>query len=432
MGNGEFMPYVLTYWGANGEEDLPYLTPCYYSNPSTSNAINVHARDRNPLVALNNVDIVLTSNKDLWSRCIVVETANFYYKQLGLVTEGDASQFSLRQSPSVTKFDNNEDGLPDVDAGATVPIGMGWFPGYAIDVETGQRLNIFFGENSTYDGSFFSELFDGPPAGRDMMFNPSTQLLLPTGPPDNIFQYYAGGQHYVYVTRYPYDECAYFADRLESGNEIRKRDVLKYLSWTALPMSSLPMTSYQDGLIPDDVVLKIRVNNPYQVESQKDYNSTIPDYPITGSGDNNYHGLYRFKIEGKQAEALTPEGVDNALDLINVVPNPYYGFSDYEGDETQNYIKITNLPPQCVVTIYSLDGKFIRQYNRDEVGDARPQDHRAISRAQVNPDIIWDLKNSKQIPVASGVYLVHIDAEGLGQRTIKWFGVNRKFDPSKL
>ena len=27
---------------------------------------------------------------------------------------------------------------------------MGWFPGYAIDVESGCRLNIFFGENSVY------------------------------------------------------------------------------------------------------------------------------------------------------------------------------------------------------------------------------------------------------------------------------------------
>ena len=32
--------------------------------------------------------------------------------------------------------------------------GMGWFPGYAIDVETGQRLNIFFGENSVFDPNY--------------------------------------------------------------------------------------------------------------------------------------------------------------------------------------------------------------------------------------------------------------------------------------
>ena len=51
---------------------------------------------------------------------------------------------------------------------------------------------------------------------------------------------------------------------------------------------------------------------------------------------------------------------------------------------------------------------------------------------QITPALEWDLKNSKGIPVASGVYLIHINAEGLGERVIKWFGVARKFDPSGL
>ena len=58
--------------------------------------------------------------------------------------------------------------------------------------------------------------------------------------------------------------------------------------------------------------------------------------------------------------------------------------------------------------------------------------NRAVNRQQINPALEWDLNNSKGIPVASGVYLIHIAAEGLGERTIKWFGVNREFDPSGL
>ena len=30
----------------------------------------------------------------------------------------------------------------------TSPVGMGWFPGYAIDTQTGERLNMAFGEDS--------------------------------------------------------------------------------------------------------------------------------------------------------------------------------------------------------------------------------------------------------------------------------------------
>ena len=106
-----------------------------------------------------------------------------------------------------------------------------------------------------------------------------------------------------------------------------------------------------------------------------------------------------------------------------MVPNPYYGFSQYETSQFSNVIKITNLPAKCTVTIYSLDGKFIRQYRRDEV---------YAPYKQITPDLEWDLKNNKGIPVASGVYLMQIQAPGLGERTIKWFCISRQFDPSGL
>jgi hypothetical protein len=51
---------------------------------------------------------------------------------------------------------------------------------------------------------------------------------------------------------------------------------------------------------------------------------------------------------------------------------------------------------------------------------------------QISPALEWDLKNNKGIPVASGVYLIQVQAPNLGERTIKWFGISRKFDPSGL
>ena len=92
-------------------------------------------------------------------------------------------------------------------------------------------------------------------------------------------------------------------------------------------------------------------------------------------------------------------------------------------------MKITNLPAKCTVTIYSLDGKFIRKFDRDEVPVKNTDT--GFSR-QIGPDIEWDLKNSSGIPVASGVYLIHVKAPGLGERVVKWFGMKRQFDPSGL
>lgn len=74
----------------------------------------------------------------------------------------------LRQSPSV---DTNGVSLNDNT------VGFSYFPGYAVDVETGKRLNIFFGENSVYSGDNAQYLDDNNPIGGDMIFNPSPQIF---------------------------------------------------------------------------------------------------------------------------------------------------------------------------------------------------------------------------------------------------------------
>ena len=177
------------------------------------------------------------------------------------------------------------------------------------------------------------------------------------------------------------------------------------------------MKSYADGLIPSDLTIKLRVDNAY-------------DYKQGTEAEGGTNPAYEFSINGKQASELDAAGVENQLDLINVVPNPYYAFSDYETNNNDNVVKITNLPAKCVVTIYTLDGKFIRRYDRDETGQAPVGS--GLAKTQIIPDIEWNMKNSKNIPIAGGVYLIHVNAEGLGERVLKWFGTNRSLDPSKL
>ncbi len=430
VGPGYFTPYYLGNWVTAGAT-LPYITPAWTNGSNGNSIVRTQMRSAGGLGQLNNVDIVFTANKDLWSRCIVVETANLFYLNGGFPTDGGTEHLDVRLAESVTKDDNDGDGFPDIDASESRK-GFGWFPGYAVDVETGQRLNIFFGENTVYDGTFFPETYNAAPTGRDMMFNPSSQMELNLVGLTDLYQFYAGGQHFIYVTKTPYDGCELFADRLSStqSSPLAKVKAIKEITWTGLvmPQPGTRFTSYQEGLIPDDLRVKLRVNNPYQVETDNPDTEGFDDR--TGTAVNNYHPAYRFKLEGKQADVLNDETVETALDLINVVPNPYYGFSNYETSQFETTVKITNLPAKCTVNIYSLDGKFIRRYNRDEVGAIAKGS--GIARNQVTPDLEWDLKNSKGIPIASGVYLIHVSAEGLGERTLKWFGVNRQFDASGL
>jgi flagellar hook assembly protein FlgD len=98
--------------------------------------------------------------------------------------------------------------------------------------------------------------------------------------------------------------------------------------------------------------------------------------------------------------------------MINIVPNPYYAYSGYETSQLDNRVKITNLPEKCTISIYTVNGTLIRQFTKDETKTSYD----------------WDLKNYAGIPISGGIYLIHIKADGIGEKVIKWFGVLRPID----
>lgn len=419
IGTGMFVPFFSTKFEPENPLLSFFLSPAAREQQAiANNQVNRSLRFRD----LNNVDIVFTKDKSKWSKCIVLETASPDYYNNGLTTIGDAKNFELRQSPSV-----GPDGLPLNDN----TVGFGYFPGYAVDVETGKRLNVFFGENSVYSGDNAAILDDNNPIGGDMIYNPSAQLISDQVPNTDPRAAVVGGQHYIYVTRQEYDGCAALAVKLRKGaSTIQKLKGVASITWTAFPLgiASSPMTSVSQGLIPNDLTVKLRVDNPYgqsrkyNIEKERDC-ETFGDNPS-----------YTFEFKGVQSKSLvTQEEYQGALANVNVVPNPYYAYSAYETSQFTNIIKITNLPERAIVTIYTIDGQFVQQFNRDERKSNRSGNNRPTSTTQVYPDLTWDMKNSKGIPVASGVYLIHINAPELGEeRTLKWFGIGRQFDPNGL
>ena len=437
FGQFAFMPYyLLGFEQREFGNDPPFLGPVH-----AQRSIGTINRLANLPEDLNNIDIVFTSNKDLWSRCVIVETANRFYEGLGVNTQAytfggeevAATQFDLRPVLSVGKeTDTNGVPIPDgaIDENGNPLYGLGWFPGYAIDVETGQRLNIFFGENSVYDGSTLTSSYTQAPTGGDMMFNPTNEVFLNGLGIDNLpLPYAMGGHHCVYVTKDPYDGCANYIEPLRrqsaNDNELRKLKVLSQISWAGLLLaeSGVAMLSYDEGLIPTEIRVKLRVNNPYQVETDND---DIDGDQRTGTGENNYHPKYQFSFKTKAPVLIKESAPNEILDAINIVPNPYYAFSDYETSVAEGIVKITNLPNKCSVTIYSLDGRFVRQYNRNEGLNLQSAYSEVLRYKQGNPDLEWDLKNANGIAIGPGVYLIHVKVDGIGERTLKWFGVGRK------
>lgn len=418
-GTAFFTPLQLTRFG--GADDVFYLSPSWRGQYPTAEQDGLDFRAT--LENLNNVDIVFTADKSKWSRCIVVETAPPLYEASGLLTEGTANQFALRAGASV-----NREGNPDGDG-----TGMGWFPGYAIDVETGQRLNIFFGENSVYTDELSIDAVGDASLGigDDMIWNPTSDVIVSDiSTPGTFYRNFGGGQHYIYVTRTPYDESASLRDLLSvpaNAELFQIAKLMDLITYTAVPLPARPLLPVSEGLIPSDAIAKVRVENSFN----KEIVIQNIERPVRMLGEGSLP-VYEFGFSGVEPRAYEGEELESALADVAIVPNPYYAYSAYETDQFETTIKVTNLPARATVTIYSLDGKFIRRFERSESPLIQEGSNPAIAEAQIYPALEWDLNNSSNVPVASGVYIFHISAPGIGERSIKWFGVNRKFDPTGL
>lgn len=359
--------------------------------------------------SLASVDVVFTADKNKWTRCSVVETGEDTMPNIG-----GAKKFDKRKSPSVDKNGFAGDGIVSTDpndADFVSATGMGWFPGYAINVETGERLNIAFGENSSLVGE----------NSQDMIWNPTSNIGT-----DTNGRLAFGGMHYIYIfnkngvlaTDIPiYDNGVKIDSMLNTLNAVAKRNVFKDCIWT-----SLPLALGGNPLLATDAKVRLRVT--------KDYKTFTSSNTAQVNGGNP---LYEFDIaQSSVASTGQTEAAKDALDLIRVVPNPYYAYSTYEKtrkDQLDNRVRVTNLPSKCTVSIYTINGTLIRQFKRDFQSDV--SDGLAVVEGQdfnQATTLDWDLKNTAGITVASGVYIIHVDAGYLGEKVVKWFGVMRPID----
>ncbi len=416
--NGWFAPFKLCDCRAPGA--VPYLSPGWtmaspatLCNTYTQNTTTAKTRFAN----LNNVDIIMTPDKNLWSRCVVVETSAKVHADAGLINQSIGTvpkQFDLRGHLSVDKngLQLGDNGYNAAEVDPATPEGYGWFPGYAVDVETGKRLNIFFGEASVYDGTQVAPGFRGDiSTGADMLFNPSKDLFVGDQIND-LSNIGLGGMHNIYVTNQPYDSCKnYKVNNL--GTALKKSNFFKtFMTWTSIVVPKIPMKSVQQGLIPTETRIKLRVARAYET--------------ALGTNSNNTYPQYGFSLDKFAPSIPNTTTANEALQEINVVPNPYYAYSLDELRELDNVVRFTNLPAKCDVTVYSLDGNVIRSFKRDEQEGSRP------GSRQIESYLEWDLKTNKNILISSGVYLIHVNAPGIGERTIKWFGIMRALDAQRL
>ena len=175
--------------------------------------------------------------------------------------------------------------------------------------------------------------------------------------------------------------------------------------WVGMPMGIEGMKWLPEG---NDCRIRIRLAKPY--DRGYGYEIQTPNDELMV---NNLLPKYTFSIDGWDPTMNDPEKTESDLNLITVVPNPYYAYDAYEGNALTNKVKITNLPNKCIVTIYTLSGTKVRQFRKDNEITS----------------IEWDLTNFANTPVSSGFYLIHVkDLTSGSERVIQFFGAMRQVD----
>jgi hypothetical protein len=412
---GTWAPYCLSTYGTNTTAIESII------QSPVGPAISSISKDGSKMDELASVDIVLTPNKDLWTRSPVLEMSID-----NSLSQGGVDRFQLRAAPSVDK-----DGNPaEVGSGSSEnendpnyisEYGMGWFPGYAINIETGERLNIMFGEDSWLAAQ----------NGRDMLFNPPPRTIDPrlTDPllsqltDPNIYagtlpnvQPVMGGKHYVYIMSHDtkevsvgpfefsssmpaYDAGRYAHSVLDTIFDSQFKQALHSFFATTMWVG-MPMGINSEEWLDNEVKIRIRLN----VQFQKGYSYNALDTVYPGMDINNFYPMYEFSMDGFQTEFKNQEKMESDLDKIRIVPNPYYAYSSYEQNALDNRVRFTNLPEKCTLTIFNVSGTKVRDFKKD------------------SPITIldWDLKNFANVPIAGGVYYIHVTTE-TSERVLKFF-----------
>jgi hypothetical protein len=109
------------------------------------------------------------------------------------------------------------------------------------------------------------------------------------------------------------------------------------------------------------------------------------------SKPNSSADTFTFTTEGigMMANSYDP-------DRISVWPNPYYGFNPEERDALDRRVMFSHLPEEgpATIRIFALDGTLVRTIHHNDTASQHAT---------------WNMKNNFELPVASGMYVAHIE-----------------------
>lgn len=175
--------------------------------------------------------------------------------------------------------------------------------------------------------------------------------------------------------------------------EIRESDVDDNGSWDPGERIYLVNTPYPEseadaagwlGAYPDDYVYRVWFGDA-STWAAGDVFTIVSNRPITPDD------VYEFTVQGP---GYSKEELEEEIDEITVVPNPYIVSSAYEEGRfgVQRMLQFHQLPERCTIRIFTTAGEFVQKLEH-EGGSIEG----------------WNLQTYNGQEVAFGVYLYHVE-----------------------
>ncbi len=184
------------------------------------------------------------------------------------------------------------------------------------------------------------------------------------------------------------------------------------VDYSETPDPSLEIENTNDMPIMWTVVAERRGNVPFSPDQTGE-----DQFLILANHINTANDIFSFTAPD---EPLEDAGVEQAnLDKIKAVPNPYFGFNPQERIATDRFVTFTHMPADgATIRIFTLDGTLVKIIDDDE---------RELQGTLGTSMAYWYLRNQggdmsnpqSGVPVASGMYLAHIEVEGVGDKILK-------------
>jgi hypothetical protein len=120
------------------------------------------------------------------------------------------------------------------------------------------------------------------------------------------------------------------------------------------------------------------------------------EFLILANHINTTNNTFTFNAPAvtKDDAALAKQDVGK----VGVFPNPYYAFNPQETNRQAKFVTFNKMPTKATVRIFNLAGQLVRVLEKDDATQF----------------LRWDLRNRDNFPVASGMYIVHVDMPTIG------------------